>query len=394
MKYDSGNNIKLLLSATSFVGIFGFATVAALSYLAIIPSALGIEIAAGLAIAVLSVLLITAALKLFYNRRIKNLEQEVLRSSGASEAEKEEYYTELLKSSDEKVIKIILDNKENFKEAIKEYGTPIEYASSIGNKKAVKILIDREITEGFYKGKEVDLKGEEGKNAIIQAVRNEQISVLRLLVRSGTIVDVEDDVGDSLIMIAAMRDYKDILEELIAAKAPIEEKDRAGDTALIVAASWGMTGVFDILIGAGANIDEQNHQRETALMKAVSQQNEYMVRRLLKVRADVNKVNNEGNTALILAAMSGNAHTVRMLLKESAIIDKENNEGNTALIYAVLNKNIDTVSMLLKAGADIDIKNTSNQTALDIADKLSDCKGIKHLLEKAAQEKSAGRRIN
>lgn len=108
-----------------------------------------------------------------------------------------------------------------------------------------------------------------------------------------------------------------------------------------------------------------------ALTHAVMINNSKIIELLLKNKADVNLGSqgcNRGNTPLMVASWNGKSKLVKILLKQKDIcINQQDSNGFTPLIKATIKNNIDVVSILLKHGADKNIRSVEDKTALDYA---------------------------
>ena len=94
--------------------------------------------------------------------------------------------------------------------------------------------------------------------------------------------------GTTAIMWAASNDDLELVRALIKAGANVKLKNQFGTSALTEAAIIGSAPVIDALLKAGADPNTRNPEGETPLMAVARSGNVEAARRLLEARADVN----------------------------------------------------------------------------------------------------------
>jgi len=127
-----------------------------------------------------------------------------------------------------------------------------------------------------------------------------------------------------------------LVRELIKQGVNINELDTNQDAPLIMAAYKGYTGIVKLLLEAGADVAVVDPgMKATALHAAAYAGNAEAAKLLLEYKIDIDK---QGPY-----------------------------NGYTALHDAVWQNNVETAKILIEAGANLNIKSNSGETALDLA---------------------------
>jgi ankyrin repeat protein len=257
--------------------------------------------------------------------------------------------------------------------------TALYVAALQGQLPACKVLVSG--------GAKVDASSDLGYTALMVAIDAGQEDVIDFLLRSGANVNpdvtprVEDvgGLGGSTPLYSAIRKEDiSVIKKLLKRGADINRASAHGWTPLKSAAQQGNFEIVKLLLEAGADPNIADNTNYTPLMNAVSGQHENIVKILLKFKADPNVQSGEnpqdddwepGRSALMDAAVSGNVAIARELLKGAADPNLVNSNGRTALHSAVISANADMVALLLKSGANPDVfgNDEKKMSALDLA---------------------------
>jgi ankyrin repeat protein len=187
-----------------------------------------------------------------------------------------------------------------------------------------------------------------------QAIRNNDLSSLRELLKSGDI-NVKDKRGAIPLMYVAAFGNAEEMTLLLDAGADVKARNEFNATALIWAA--GDPVKSRMLIAHGADVNAQSKQGATPLMAAARRDGGADLVRLLLVKgADPNARDGQGGTALHLAALTGDVATMRLLIDRGADVNAvKNPRGTTALLNAVLSNNVEAIGLLVASGANTNV---------------------------------------
>jgi ankyrin repeat protein len=186
-----------------------------------------------------------------------------------------------------------------------------------------------------------------------QAIRNNDISVLRDLIRSSG-VDTRDRRGTTPLMYAAAVGSLDAMKRLLEAGADVNAKNAFDATALMWAA--GDIGKVRLLLAKGADVNARSKIGRTPLLIAALHDGaSEIVRLMIEKGADVKARDESGLSVLEAAAFSNDAETARLLLAKGADPNAKDATGLTPLLAAAWNgdRNTEIVRLLLRHGANV-----------------------------------------
>jgi len=165
-------------------------------------------------------------------------------------------------------------------------------------------------------------------------------------------------VGSASDLIDAVKaDDIQVVRALLGRGASADVSTADGTTALALAVDADNDRMVDLLIRGGARVDIPNRYGVTPLYLAASNANAAIAKRLIAAGANVNETRPEGETPLMAAARTGNADVVTLLLAHSALVNaRERWLGETALMLAAAEDRAPVVRILLDHGADPDIR--------------------------------------
>lgn len=157
---------------------------------------------------------------------------------------------------------------------------------------------------------DIEARDPSGATALMLATRANHIQAAKLLIENGADVNAKDRIDDSPYLYAGARGHLDILKMTLLHGADITSVNRYGGTALIPAAERGHVEAVEILIMAGVRVDHVNNLGWTALLEAVilgdgTQDYLKIVNLLLQAGADPNLSDKQGVTALAHADARG-----------------------------------------------------------------------------------------
>ena len=122
----------------------------------------------------------------------------------------------------------------------------------------------------------------------------------------------------TLLHAAATNDQLEIVRELLKRGASVDLQSSLGGTALMGAAYHGYLSIVLVLLQHSANPDLQDSDSQTALMWAANYGQEACVKALLRAKADTELVDEDGDTALQYAENQGHTATAALIRQHAA----------------------------------------------------------------------------
>jgi ankyrin repeat protein len=130
-----------------------------------------------------------------------------------------------------------------------------------------------------------DLPDSFGYLPLLEAIRNDSVETVRLLVERGADVNTVPHYGcmrgATMLINAAERGRSRVVVALVEAGARVNVETSTGWTALMVAASRGHVDCVRTLVTSGAELDVRNAQGHTALALAQRRRHPMAARMLL-----------------------------------------------------------------------------------------------------------------
>ena len=236
--------------------------------------------------------------------------------------------------------------------------TPLMIASSYGHYDMAKALIDN--------GALVNLRADDGFNALMEAVRTGNIEIAKLLIEHNSDINIKNKDGKNMIMIACEKGNEEMFNILIENNADINEKSSWGASALIYASEKGNINIMQYLIDNGIDVNgKADDNGDTPLLWAVTGENPYEASKLLiENGADINATNDSGVApATILAAST--PKVVKLLKNNGADLDTKFLDYYPPIAIAAGAGNLEIVKALVENGADVNYyPNDINYTAI------------------------------
>jgi uncharacterized protein len=224
------------------------------------------------------------------------------------------------------------------------------------------------------KGANVNAAGPDGTTAIMYAAANNDLELVRALIKAGANVKLANQLGTSAITEAAIIGSAPVIDALLKAGADPNFRTPDGETPLMAVARSGRVDAAKRLLAAGADINaKETWGGQSAIMWASAQSQADMVKFLASKDAILNDhgkvdqwerkiiqeprpkdMNKGGFTPLHYAAREGCVSCVENLLAAHADPDSEDPDRETPLLLALENLHFDTAAVLVKGGADLD----------------------------------------
>lgn len=257
-----------------------------------------------------------------------------------------------------------------------------------GSDPYIKNFDGEKTTDLLVKGDKGDLLTfiEAETNDYIQLIHyadDGNVKAVQNLIAGGVNVNKARSVdGQSALTAAAYEGNKTVVKLLLDNQAEINAQKKNGDTALIAASYKGEKETIELLLAYGADVNMKKKRGVTALHVASINGHANVILPLLLAGADIDVQNNDGITPFYIAAGLGKVDIAKLFIERGADINVSDNFGNTALIFAAQRGDVDMVRFLVENGADLNALRNDGTTALRTA-----LKGKKHviagILEKA-----------
>jgi ankyrin repeat protein len=238
---------------------------------------------------------------------------------------------------------------------IKYSSTFLLKACERGNLTTVDLLIKAGANPNF-------INDDDGFTALIWAVRQNHLEVVRLLLRLGVkdIINNIDKTNNNALSLSIINNNLEIVKELFKHGANPNFNYINNDNLLLLAIDNNYVEIVKELLNNSIDIHYKNSiTSETPLLKAIKSNNLNIVIELLNHGINISEINSiTGDTPLILAIKSNNLNIVIELLNRGVNIDEINSiTGDTPLMLAIKRRYFNIVSELLKRGAKTDILN-------------------------------------
>ncbi len=212
------------------------------------------------------------------------------------------------------------------------------------------------------------------------AVKNNDIKQVKLLLNKGADPNAYDDDSDNVLINATLFASVDCMKLLLQNKANPNLKNKYGEMPLMLCTSD--LDKMKLLLQYGANINDTSQSGNNALMIACIAGSSYtIVKWLIDNGANVKAKRWGGETALMRAAQYSDTMTIHLLLSKGLDINAHP-WGFTPLMYAARSANWPAIFCLLNNGADANIPDQTNTTILLWAAEQNNLEAVKALVKK------------
>jgi ankyrin repeat protein len=173
-------------------------------------------------------------------------------------------------------------------------------------------------------------------NALVEAVYNEDMDEVQLLVAKGHRVNSRDNnhEGVSALHAAVETGNIEIAQFLLSSGAKINGRDSLKRTPMMMMDYDATPELLQLLLRYGAKVNLVDRKKFTALNHFAGYDKPEIFRLLILAGADVNAVNKEGATPLMIAAQEGHLDIVKALLESGANVNPRKKSGEGALEMA------------------------------------------------------------
>lgn len=240
------------------------------------------------------------------------------------------------------IIALFLELKEDFDVNDVDsvlYRTGLHHAVTGNNIKGVKLLMKKKIN--------INMQDKYLETAIHHAYRCSKFEIVRELLKNQECdINLLDNTGRNLLHIACTNNDISMVRTLLRKNCAINARDELDRTPLHMTMSSNYLDIFTILVKKG-DLYVKNLNGQTVIHIACREQRMGAVKLILQNACDVNIQDNSGKTALHIAAEGDDPSIVRELLKIKNKVDLCDTSGKTARYYARenCNKEIDKTFM-------------------------------------------------
>lgn len=198
--------------------------------------------------------------------------------------------------------------------------------------------------------------GRRQQTALVRAISNNHLSVVRLLLDRGADIYVECECGNA-VQNAAFFGREEIIDELILRGADVYRPSKSFNTVLEAATAGSQHKLFKKMVAFGMNIYAPcAGGLSSNLLYVAAKSGAYeIVECLLRKGMDVNIRGGWHGCALTAAASGGHWVTSRLLIENGASFAILSHDGTSSLQAAVRYGHCEVVQLLLDAGAPVDV---------------------------------------
>lgn len=225
---------------------------------------------------------------------------------------------------------------------------------------------------------------------LMQAVRDDNVPMVRLLLEYKAQVNLTNSRGMTALMYAARNGNLDVVRMLVNNGADVRPRSREGNTACEFALDRGHARVVMLLQEVEAQLTDwsrmseigeaetrfdgpppdtdSDHGRSDDIFKAIQENDIRLAKQVLHYWPDCVRLRRGPSelTPLHMAINGGNQELAQLIVEAGADVNAKSREGKTPLYQAVARADANLTSMLLRSGAQI-WQLVQGQTALQVA---------------------------
>ena len=259
-------------------------------------------------------------------------------------------------------IKAIKANEFNVNQPDENHKTLLIKAQEIGDIEMIRCLLELGAaveSQTIDEPNEIDKIVEFNSSALLNAIKEEQWEIAKLLITFGANVNFNNQIdtdNQTVLQLAVNKKNHEIVKLLLDHGADVNkaikiERSNAmqmgynekhlsngHEPALISAIKNNSSEIINTLLAASdIKIDLPDMYEKTPLMWAIEKGNTQIINSLLEKGADVNHSNIYGNSALITICKQSpiNMDALKAILAKNPDVNLKNKEGKTALSYAL-----------------------------------------------------------
>lgn len=271
----------------------------------------------------------------------------------------------------------------------------------------------------ILKSKNINEKIEYGNTAIIIAIENNHIELVKLLIQCGVDICIQNFYERTALYFAIKYNNLEIAKLLIDTNREIIKYDNIYylyETAIdnenidmikfllennvyendnknclrevircsIFSSKITKKGleILKIILDQNIDLNSEDYSGSTIFTISIEENVDIdVIKLLLEYGANLNYKFDDGDTPLSLAIIYERQEVAELLIEKGADINSRDISGDTIFIKACLCKNFKLAKLLLEKGVNINEANNKGETALTVAIKNNDIKLVKYLLE-------------
>lgn len=189
--------------------------------------------------------------------------------------------------------------------------------------------VKQRIDEGLIN----DVVDESGNTLLHIAVTDNNIEIIKLLLKNKADLNIKNETGMTALHIAVVNENLSTVNLLLEHKAKPNLGNQSGTSPLMLAANIGSINILKTLIKHGAQVDATNHDKNNALMISLLSNNcnlsvKYNIAVIL-INADlsiINQVNKDGETAQSIAKSRKFENINKLMIEAGRKLEKINNQ--------------------------------------------------------------------
>lgn len=212
-------------------------------------------------------------------------------------------------------------------------------------------------------GADVNPTGSHSTTPLIEAVSEENVPLVRLLLRYGAHNDSPFCQGVPTPLFLAVKAQNHSMVKLLVEAQADANWCNSSRNSIMHQAALGSPDIVTFLLQAGGKLDICNNDGEHPLLYACRNNADKSLTALLEHEKMVNIININGMSALHYASQLNNLYAAKLLLQANANPNSINEHGNT-LHFAITSKAADMVALLLANKADPHTPDSHGLTAL------------------------------
>ncbi|MFT4762843.1 MAG: ankyrin repeat protein [Paraglaciecola sp.] len=263
------------------------------------------------------------------------------------------------------------------------------YAHNRDGESALTVAIKNEdirMVKLLVKDAVINVKNKEGETPLTLAIKGGNDEIIQLICRRAK-GSLKNEMGEAPLYLAVENNNLFLMEELIKKGADVNRHSN-GITPLAHAVEVNNIRAIGYLIKEGATVNLPNENAETPLYIAIENGFDIaagiLINKTEDPMGDVNWTSKIEETLLNIAIIKTHPEIVRILLDAGAEVTSQDYFENNALHIAGAAGNIEIIKILMLHGISIDERNLKGETALMLASKNNQTDAVHFLVENGA----------